>query len=201
MLIVIMNNHSYNESRGRNMINGGVFYEAGKDFNGYLGDPNVEFTKIAEAYGLKGEKVKTASELAPALQRCMQKHARRQSGHPGRRRRHRRSAVEPGQLVSASLNRGHPQEEAERMKFTEDSFRVSRCGPLVALSAAAWPLKSRDTAPAQAAQIEKGRQVVAQVCATCHATLGRMIQVHKQTRGAVERHGLFHDQPRRADHA
>jgi thiamine pyrophosphate-dependent acetolactate synthase large subunit-like protein len=71
MLIVIMNNHSYNESRARNMLNGGIFYEAGKDFNGYLGDPNVEFTKIAEAYGLKGEKVKSAGDLAPALQRCL----------------------------------------------------------------------------------------------------------------------------------
>ena len=34
MLIVVMNNHSYNESRARNMLNGGTFYEAGKDFNG-----------------------------------------------------------------------------------------------------------------------------------------------------------------------
>jgi mono/diheme cytochrome c family protein len=33
----------------------------------------------------------------------------------------------------------------------------------------------------QQAQIEKGRQVVAQVCTTCHTTLGRMLQVHKQT--------------------
>src|SRR5438128_4091210 len=71
MLIVIMNNHSYNESRARNMLNGGTFYEAGKDFNGYLGDPNVEYTKIAEAYGLKGERVKNAGDLAPALQRCL----------------------------------------------------------------------------------------------------------------------------------
>ena len=71
MLIVIMNNHLYNESRDRNMLNGGLLYEAGKDFNGYLGAPNVEFTKIAEAYGLKGEKVKTASELPAALQRSM----------------------------------------------------------------------------------------------------------------------------------
>src|SRR5437762_14083658 len=71
MLIVILNNHSYNESRARNMLNGGRFYEQGKDFNGYLGDPNVEFTKIAEAYGLKGEKVKNAGDLAPALQRCL----------------------------------------------------------------------------------------------------------------------------------
>jgi len=71
MLIVVMNNHSYNESRARNMLNGGTFYDAGKDFNGYLGDPNVEFTKIAEAYGLKGEKVTRAADLAPALQRCL----------------------------------------------------------------------------------------------------------------------------------
>ena len=71
MLIVIMNNHTYNESRERNMLNGGVFYEAGKDFNGYLGDPNVEFTRIAEAYGLRGEKVKSSSDLAPALQRSL----------------------------------------------------------------------------------------------------------------------------------
>jgi thiamine pyrophosphate-dependent acetolactate synthase large subunit-like protein len=71
MLIVIMNNRLYNESRDRNMLNGGPLYEAGKDFNGYLGDPNVEYTKIAEAYNLRGEKVKNASELAPALQRCL----------------------------------------------------------------------------------------------------------------------------------
>jgi benzoylformate decarboxylase len=71
MLIVIMNNHSYNESRARNMLNGGVLFDAGKDFNGYLGDPDVEYTKIAEAYGLKGEKVKNATELVPALQRCL----------------------------------------------------------------------------------------------------------------------------------
>jgi len=71
MLIVIMNNRLYNESRDRNMLNGGPLYEAGKDFNGYLGDPNVEFAKIAEAYGLKGEKVKNASDLAPALQRSL----------------------------------------------------------------------------------------------------------------------------------
>ena len=73
MLIVIMNNHSYNESRARNMLNGGTFYEAGKDFNGYLGDPNVEYTRIAEAYGLKGEKVTRAADLAPALQRCLRR--------------------------------------------------------------------------------------------------------------------------------
>ena len=37
------------------------------------------------------------------------------------------------------------------------------------------------TATAQQAQIEKGRQVVAQICGACHTTIVRMIQVHKQT--------------------
>ena len=71
LLIVIMNNHSYNESRARNMNDGGPLFEAGKDYNGYLGDPDVDFTKIAEAYNLRGEKVRTASDLAPALQRSL----------------------------------------------------------------------------------------------------------------------------------
>jgi thiamine pyrophosphate-dependent acetolactate synthase large subunit-like protein len=53
------------------MLNGGLFFEEGKDMNGYLGDPNVEYGKIAEAYGLKGEKVKTASDLPGALQRSL----------------------------------------------------------------------------------------------------------------------------------
>lgn len=71
MLIVIMNNHVYNESRDRNLNNGGLFLELGRDYNGYLGSPDVDFTKIAEAYSLKGEKVRNAGELVPALQRSL----------------------------------------------------------------------------------------------------------------------------------
>lgn len=43
----------------------------------------------------------------------------------------------------------------------------------------AWMLVAPLTA--QTERIEKGRQVVAQVCATCHTTIVRMVQVHKQT--------------------
>ncbi len=71
LLIVIMNNRVYNESRDRNMQNGGHFYEIGRDFDGYLGDPNVEYGKIAEAYGLTGVKVKTAADLPAGLQQCL----------------------------------------------------------------------------------------------------------------------------------
>jgi benzoylformate decarboxylase len=71
MLIVIMNNRSYNESRNRNLNSSGVFLEAERDYNGYLGNPNVQFAKIAEAYELKGERVETPADLAPALQRAV----------------------------------------------------------------------------------------------------------------------------------
>jgi thiamine pyrophosphate-dependent acetolactate synthase large subunit-like protein len=71
MLIVIMNNHSYNETRARNHDTGGYLFEAGKDYNGHLGNPDVDFAKIAEAFGLRGEKVRSAAELAPALQRSL----------------------------------------------------------------------------------------------------------------------------------
>ncbi len=71
LLIVIVNNHSYNESRGRNNQPGSLLSDLGIDFNGYLGAPDVEYTKIAEAYGLRGEKVLHPGELPGALQRCL----------------------------------------------------------------------------------------------------------------------------------
>ena len=53
------------------MMDGGTLFQAGRDLTGHLGNPNVDFTKIAEAYNLKGEKVRTPAELAPALQRSL----------------------------------------------------------------------------------------------------------------------------------
>jgi len=44
-----------------------------------------------------------------------------------------------------------------------------------------WVSAGQAQGAPQQAQIEKGRLVVAQVCTTCHTTLGRMLQVHKQT--------------------
>jgi cytochrome c5 len=58
----------------------------------------------------------------------------------------------------------------------------------LALWISAVPLATRAAAQVSAnvsndqqAQIEKGRQVVAQTCATCHTTIVRMVQVHKQS--------------------
>ena len=58
------------------------------------------------------------------------------------------------------------------------------CSRLIALTIvalAAWLPVAVAAQGGDQAQIEKGRQVVAQVCTTCHTTLGRMLQAHRQT--------------------
>jgi len=35
----------------------------------YLGDPDIDFVKLAESQGVRGERVTTASEIAAALKR------------------------------------------------------------------------------------------------------------------------------------
>jgi cytochrome c5 len=69
--------------------------------------------------------------------------------------------------IGRSINRSAGGRGSLKPKFIVCSF-------LVFMSAVS-------SATAQSPQIEKGRQVVAQVCAACHTTIVRMIQVHKQT--------------------
>ena len=71
VLIVVMNNHSYNETRNRNLSFGGTQFKTGKDLTSYLGDPDVDFSKIAAAYNIKGEKIFDPDDLGPALQRAV----------------------------------------------------------------------------------------------------------------------------------
>jgi thiamine pyrophosphate-dependent acetolactate synthase large subunit-like protein len=71
LLIVIMNNYSYNETRSRNLTSGGRQFQTGRELTSYLGDPKVDFSKIAEAYSIKGEKVKTPADLVAGLQRAL----------------------------------------------------------------------------------------------------------------------------------
>ena len=53
---------------------------------------------------------------------------------------------------------------------------------LLAIALVMWMPVAADAQSGDDPQVEKGRLVVAQVCTTCHTTLGRMLQVHKQTR-------------------
>ena len=69
----------------------------------------------------------------------------------------------------------HPTRFARRpLPKGEALIPLIICGFLVFTSSVA-------TINAQQSQVDKGRQVVAQVCAACHTTIVRMIQVHKET--------------------
>ena len=71
VLIVVMNNRSYNETRSRNMGSGGRQYQTAKDMSSYLGNPDIDFTKLAEAYRIRSERVADPKDLGPALQRAV----------------------------------------------------------------------------------------------------------------------------------
>jgi thiamine pyrophosphate-dependent acetolactate synthase large subunit-like protein len=71
ILIMVLNNHSYNETRTRNLTGGGRQFQTGRELTSYLGDPNVDFSKIAEGYSIKAEKVNTPNDLVAALQRAI----------------------------------------------------------------------------------------------------------------------------------
>ena len=71
VLNVIFNNRSYEEVRWNIMGAGGASGKAGRDYIGYLGDPDVDFTKLAAAYNIDGAVVKNTDELRPAIERAI----------------------------------------------------------------------------------------------------------------------------------
>lgn len=71
ILTVIFNNHSYEEVRWNIMGAGRASGQAGRDYISYLGDPVVDFTKLAAAYGIDGAVVKNTDELKPAIARAI----------------------------------------------------------------------------------------------------------------------------------
>jgi benzoylformate decarboxylase len=71
ILLIVMNNYSYNETRSRNLSGGGRAFQTGRELISYLGDPKVDFSQIAAGYGIKGEKVKNPDGLVAGLQRAL----------------------------------------------------------------------------------------------------------------------------------
>lgn len=72
VLVIVLNNHGYNEIRVRNMAaSGGRQFQTGHELVSYLGDPDVDFAKMAEAYNIRGEKVFDPNDLAAAIQRAV----------------------------------------------------------------------------------------------------------------------------------
>ena len=71
VLTVVTNNRSYEETRWNIMGREGPAGQANRDYLSYLGDPDVDFTKLAAAYNIGGEIVSNSEQLRPAIQRAI----------------------------------------------------------------------------------------------------------------------------------
>ena len=71
IITVVFNNRSYNETRNRMWSRGKNQREKKLDMLSHLGNPDVNFAKIAEAYDIKGEVVADPNDIAPALKRAI----------------------------------------------------------------------------------------------------------------------------------
>jgi len=71
VITVIYNNRSYNETRERSFAEGGRQAQTGKDMLSYLGDPDVDFVKLAGAFGVSAEQVRTPDQIVPAMRRAV----------------------------------------------------------------------------------------------------------------------------------
>ena len=67
---IIWNNHSYDFERTDMFTKGGRQFETGRDMICYLGDPDIDYTKLAAGFGVEGEVVTEAAALRPALERA-----------------------------------------------------------------------------------------------------------------------------------
>lgn len=71
IIIVVQNNGAYDNERNRIWARGGLQAQAKKDMTCYIGDPPIQYTKFAEAYGVGAEKVEDPNDLSAALQRAI----------------------------------------------------------------------------------------------------------------------------------
>ncbi len=69
VMTVVLNNHSYEEPRWGMMGGGRRAGQAGRDYINYLGNPDVDFTKLAAAYDIPGAVVHNTDELRTAIER------------------------------------------------------------------------------------------------------------------------------------
>ncbi len=68
--VVIFNNREYQANRMVQHVYGGRIAETGRYIGVKLDRPDIDYVKIAGAYGIEGERVDEPGDLAAALQRC-----------------------------------------------------------------------------------------------------------------------------------
>ncbi len=71
IMVIVMNNRSYNNERNRIVSRRGRAYQAGRDMVCYLGDPDVNYVKLAAGFDVEGEIVDKPEEIKSAVQRGM----------------------------------------------------------------------------------------------------------------------------------
>lgn len=69
VLTIIWNNRYYQTVRNNFYYFGPRMKETGKYFGLYIGDPDIDFVKLAESQGVSGERVTASADLRPALTR------------------------------------------------------------------------------------------------------------------------------------
>ncbi len=67
--VLVLNNRSYNNERIRITQQGGRQFQTGRDMVCYMGDPDIDFTKLAAGVGVDGEIVSDPASMRPALER------------------------------------------------------------------------------------------------------------------------------------
>jgi thiamine pyrophosphate-dependent acetolactate synthase large subunit-like protein len=69
VMTVVTNNLCYEETRWQILNRGGRAGKANRDYISHLGNPDVDFTKLASAYNIPGAVVRNSDELRPAIKR------------------------------------------------------------------------------------------------------------------------------------
>ena len=67
---VIFNNGQYQANRLNQNKYKGRMYQTGKYIGVSLDDPRIDYTALAKAYAIEGERIERPKDIAPALQRC-----------------------------------------------------------------------------------------------------------------------------------
>jgi len=61
--LIVCNNRSYNNERNRIWNIGGRQFQTGRDMTCYLGDPDIDYAKLASGFGVEGEIVAEPAQL------------------------------------------------------------------------------------------------------------------------------------------
>lgn len=72
IIVVVFNNRSYDLPRRRKAIEGGKQFKLRQELTSYLGDPDINFAKVAEAFSVKAEVISVPGEIRSAFERAIQ---------------------------------------------------------------------------------------------------------------------------------